>query len=65
MPRHLLTAASRGGGANSSSGGLRGERQQLLELVGVLGKKQMLPVAVFCFSKKRWGRGKGEKGRLK
>ncbi|PNW76952.1 hypothetical protein CHLRE_11g482483v5 [Chlamydomonas reinhardtii] len=51
--RKQIATASRGGGANSSSGGLRGERQQLLELVGVLGKKQMLPVAVFCFSKKR------------
>ncbi|EFJ42164.1 hypothetical protein VOLCADRAFT_107417 [Volvox carteri f. nagariensis] len=49
--------ATRGGGPNrggpGGGGGFRSERQQLLELVGVLGKRAMLPVAVFCFSKKR------------
>ncbi len=38
-----------GGGPNNRPG----ERGQLLELIGMLGKKQLLPVAFFCFSKKR------------
>ncbi|GAX76723.1 hypothetical protein CEUSTIGMA_g4170.t1 [Chlamydomonas eustigma] len=41
-------------GNNSSGAGMRpGERGQLLELISMLGKKQLLPVAFFCFSKKR------------
>jgi hypothetical protein len=52
-----LTAYNRGGSsgmANGGGGGGRpGERQQLLELVHLLQKRSMLPVAVFCFSKKR------------
>ncbi len=43
----------RGGGANGAAGMRPGERGQLLELIGNLGKKQLLPVAFFCFSKKR------------
>jgi hypothetical protein len=53
-PAH--TAYNRGGGpaaAGGGGGGRPGERQQLLELVHLLEKKSMLPVAVFCFSKKR------------
>ncbi|KAG2484118.1 hypothetical protein HYH03_017069 [Edaphochlamys debaryana] len=53
--RQQAASAFRGGGGGgpNSSAGSRGERQQLLELVGVLTKRAMLPVAVFCFSKKR------------
>jgi antiviral helicase SKI2 len=40
------------GGGGPNAGGF-GERQQMLELVQALKKKGMLPVAVFCFSKKR------------
>ncbi|GIM01349.1 hypothetical protein Vretimale_6110 [Volvox reticuliferus] len=47
-----VAAANRACGPRAQ-GGFRSERQQLLGLVGVLGKKAMLPVAVFCFSKKR------------
>ncbi|GIL59558.1 hypothetical protein Vafri_14316, partial [Volvox africanus] len=51
--RRQIASSNRSSGPNSGPGGFRSERQQLLELVGVLGKKAMLPVAVFCFSKKR------------
>ena len=45
----LLHAGGGGNGANQRAG----ERGQMLELIGLLGKKQLLPVAFFCFSKKR------------
>ncbi len=60
LPSLSGSGASRGG--PNSAGGLRGEKQQLLELVGLLSKRAMLPVAVFCFSKKRWGRACGCSG---
>jgi superfamily II RNA helicase len=52
-PLSPLAAAVKGGGGGPNSGGMRGERQQLMELVNMLTKRQMLPTAVFCFSKKR------------
>ncbi|GFR45796.1 hypothetical protein Agub_g7251, partial [Astrephomene gubernaculifera] len=51
--RKEIASASSRGGPNSGPTGQRGERQQLMELVGLLNKRGMLPVAVFCFSKKR------------
>ncbi|CAL8471306.1 g10848 [Coccomyxa elongata] len=42
----------RGGGANSNSG-LRSEKSAWLALIDDLRKKALLPVVVFCFSKKR------------
>ncbi|GIL78565.1 hypothetical protein Vretifemale_7979, partial [Volvox reticuliferus] len=51
--RQIAVAAANRACGPRAQGGFRSERQQLLGLVGVLGKKAMLPVAVFCFSKKR------------
>eukprot|EP00983_Pelagomonas_calceolata_P024834 782065-Pelagomonas_calceolata.AAC.2 len=46
---------SRGAGPNTGgAGGARGgERQGLIEMVQLLSKRNLTPVAVFCFSKKR------------
>lgn len=35
---------------------MRSERNQLTELIHLLKKDELLPVVVFCFSKKRSGR---------
>ncbi|KAG1665051.1 hypothetical protein FOA52_003227 [Chlamydomonas sp. UWO 241] len=47
--RKQIAGRGRSGGPNTFGG----ERQQLIDLIGMLGKKQLLPVAFFCFSKKR------------
>lgn len=34
---------------------MKSEKSQMSELIHILKKKELLPVAVFCFSKKRCG----------
>lgn len=46
-------AMRNGGGGPNSHAGMKSERNQLLELIGLLKKQALLPVALFCFSKKR------------
>ena len=49
-----LSRGAAGGGPNSGGrGGGAGERAQLAELVQLLRKRDLLPAAVFCFSKRR------------
>lgn len=52
--RNQLSAAGggRGQGANSQSGG-KSDRTHWLKLIDTLKQKELLPLAVFCFSKKR------------
>ncbi|KAI8471724.1 MAG: NUC185 domain-containing protein [Monoraphidium minutum] len=52
--RRQVHGMSRGGGPNSGPGGrAAAERSQLAELVQLLRSKDLLPTAVFAFSKKR------------
>ncbi|KAK9806276.1 hypothetical protein WJX72_008182 [[Myrmecia] bisecta] len=50
--RREIGYQGRGGRANSNSG-MKSEKAQWMELVSLLKKQLLLPVVVFCFSKKR------------
>eukprot|EP00873_Tetraselmis_striata_P040414 jgi/Tetstr1/460678/TSEL_005874.t1 len=47
------SGGSFGGRGGSGGGGMKSEKSQMSELIHILKKKELLPVAVFCFSKKR------------
>ncbi|MEW5316769.1 MAG: hypothetical protein WDW38_008119 [Sanguina aurantia] len=51
--RQQLMGASRSGGPNNGSSHAKAERTQMQELLTLLTKNAMLPVAIFTFSKKK------------
>lgn len=53
--RGAMNGRGRGGGGNFSGGGQsgRGDKSLWIHLVGMLKKKELLPVVIFVFSKKR------------